>query len=421
MHGRGVRLPVAVGFAIAAAGAATLALRPRSGLIEPAPARAEAYFSPAELDRIHAYVGPQRALAIGGLVLSGAALVIVAMRPPGVLRRPYARRRLATAATGAGLVVGIGLVGLPLAAVSHQRAVDYGLSTQDWGGWAGDVAKSEAIGAVFAGLGALVLVALMRRFPRRWWIPAGAVAVVLGAVFTFLAPVVLEPIFNRFTPLPVGQLRSDVLALAERSGVDVGQVYEVDASRRTTGSNAYVTGLGSTKRVVLYDNLIRGYSRGEVGSVVAHELGHVKHRDVPRGLLWLVIVAPAATLLVQALTERWAPRAGGAAGRGAGPAVLPAAALALAVVSFGSGIASNALSRPVEASADAYALRLTHDTKSFLAVERKLTKDNLGDPDPPGWLHVLFGTHPTTVERIGYALTYDREHGRGAVAPTRRP
>jgi STE24 endopeptidase len=421
MHDRGVRLPVAVGIAIAAAGAATLALRPRSGLIQPAPARAEAYFSPAELDRIHAYVGPQRALAIGGLVLSGAALVVVAMRPPRVLRRPYARRRLATAATGAGLVVGLGLVGLPLAAVSHQRAVDYGLSTQGWGGWAGDVAKSEAIGAVFAGLGALVLVALMRRFPRRWWIPAGAAVVVLGAVFTFLAPVVLEPIFNRFTPLPPGQLRSDVLALAERSSVDVGQVYEVDASRRTTGSNAYVTGLGSTKRVVLYDNLIRGYSRGEVGSVVAHELGHVKHRDVPRGLLWLVIVGPAATLLVQALTERWAPRAGGGAGRAAGPAVLPAAALAIAVVSFGSGIASNALSRPVEASADAYALRLTHDTRSFLAVERKLTTDNLSDPDPPAWLRVLFGTHPTTVERIGYALTYEREHGGGAPAPTRRP
>jgi STE24 endopeptidase len=264
-----------------------------------------------------------------------------------------------------------------------------------------------------------VLVALIRRFPRRWWIPAGAVAIALGAVFTFLAPVVLEPLFNKFTPLPAGQLRSDVLALAQRSGVDVGQVYEVDASRRTTGSNAYVTGLGSTKRVVLYDNLIRGYSRGEVNSVVAHELGHVKHRDVPRGLLWLLIAGLPATLLVQVLTERWAPRAGASAGRTAGPAVLPAAALAIAAVSFGTGIASNALSRPVEASADAYALHLTHDTRSFVAVERKLTKDNLSDPDPPGWLRVLFGTHPTTVERIGYALTYEREHGSSGAATPR--
>src|SRR5918911_1667735 len=122
MHGRGIRLPVALGVTVVAAGAATLVLRPRGGLIQPAPARAEAYFSPAELDRIHAYVGPQRALAIGGLVLSGAALVVVAMRPPRALRRTYGRRRLATAATGAGLVVGVGVVGLPLAAVAHQRS-----------------------------------------------------------------------------------------------------------------------------------------------------------------------------------------------------------------------------------------------------------------------------------------------------------
>jgi STE24 endopeptidase len=418
MHGRGVRLPVALGIAIAAAGAATLALRPRSGLIRPAPARAEAYFSPAQLDRIHAYAGPQRALALGGLVLSGAALVVVALRPPRGMRRALeraeARPLLGSAAAGAAIVVLLGVVGLPIAAVAHQRAVDYGLSTQGWGGWAGDVVKSEAIGAALAGGGALLLVALMRRFPRRWWIPGGVAAIAIGALFTFLAPVVLEPVFNRFTPLPAGQLRSEVLSLAARARVDVGQVYEVDASRRTTGSNAYVTGLGATKRVVLYDNLIRGYSPPEVGSVVAHELGHVKHRDVPRGLLWLVIVAPAATLLVQALTERIGPPR-----ERPGPSVLPAFALSLALVSFGTGVASNVLSRRVEASADAYALRLTHDTRSFLAVERKLTTDNLIDPDPPGWLSAVFGTHPTTIERIGYALTFEREHR--APAATRLP
>ncbi|MEA2353350.1 MAG: endopeptidase [Thermoleophilaceae bacterium] len=403
MHDRGIRLPVALGVAVVAAAGATLALRPRSGLIEPAEARATAYFSPAQLDRIHSYVGPQRALAIGSLALSGATLALIALRPPRAIRRAHAHRRLATAATGAGIVLAIGVVTLPLAAVSHQRSVDYGLSTQDWGGWAGDVGKSAAIEAALAALGALLLVALVRRFPRRWWIPGGVAVVALGAVFSFLAPVVLEPVFNKFTALPPGELRSDVLSLAKRSGVDVGQVYEVDASRRTTGSNAYVAGLGSTKRVVLYDNLIHGYTPPQVGSVVAHELGHVKHRDVPRGLLWLAIAALPATLLVQALVERIVPREGRA-----GAAVLPAAALSIALVSFGTGIASNALSRPVEASADAYALRLTHDPKAFVEVERKLTADNLIDPDPPGWLTTLFGTHPTTMERIGYALRFER-------------
>jgi len=393
-----------------AAGAATLALRPRSGLIQPAPVKAQAYFSPAELDRIHDYVGPQRALAIGGLVVTGAALAFVALRPPRRVRRALeraaARPRLGSLAAGAALVIVIGVATLPFSAIAHQRDVDYGLSTQGWGGWTGDLVKSEAIAAVLTGGGAALLVALMRRFPRRWWVPGGVAVIALGALFTFIAPVVLEPIFNKFTPLPAGALRSDVLDLARRSHVDVGQVYKVDASRRTTGANAYVAGLGSTKRVVLYDNLIQNYTRPEIRSVVAHELGHVKRRDVPRGILWLAIVGPAATLLVQALVERIAPRE-----ERAGPAVVPAAALSIALVSFATGIAGNAVSRPVEARADAYALRLTHDPKAFIAVEQKLTTGNLSDPDPPGWLVDLFGTHPPATERIGYALRFEREGG----------
>jgi STE24 endopeptidase len=368
----------------------------------------QAYFSPAELDRIHAYAGPQRALALGGLALTGATLAFVALRPPRRVRRALeraaARPRLGSLATGAGIVLVLGVVSLPLAAVAHQRDVDYGLSTQGWGGWASDVAKSGAIAAVLAGGGAALLVALMRRFERRWWMPAGVAVIALGALFTFIAPVVLEPIFNKFKPLPAGRLRSDVLDLARRSHVDVGQVYEVDASRRTTGANAYVTGLGSTKRVVLYDNLIRRYTEPEIRSVVAHELGHVKHRDVPRGILWLAIVAPPATLLVQRLTEQIAPRRAGP-----GPPVLPAAALSIALVSFGTGIVSNVVSRRVEGAADAYALRLTHDPKAFISVERKLTTDNLSDPDPPRWLTHLFGTHPPAIERIGYALRFERD------------
>src|SRR5205085_6047030 len=183
---------------------------------------------------------------------------------------------------------------LPIDAIAHNRAAEFGLSTQSWGAWAADVAKSDAINAAFAAAGGALLVLLIRRFPRRWWIPASVAIVAVSALFTFLGPVVLDPVFNRFTPLPQGKLRSEVLELARQSHVKVGQAYRVDASRRTTGSNAYVNGLGATKRVVLYDNLIEGYKPAEIRSVVAHELGHVKHRDVPRGLLWLAIVAPAA-------------------------------------------------------------------------------------------------------------------------------
>jgi STE24 endopeptidase len=412
MEAHRLGVPLAVGIAVVAAGAATFALRPRTGLLEPAPVAAEAYFSPSELDRARDYREPQRLLALGGLAIEGATLAILAFRPPRRLRRALERGRgrpiLVAAAAGAGLALLLVVVGLPLSAIGEQRARDVGLSTQNWGGWIGDLAKATGISMVMTAFGATVLMGLIRRFPRSWF-AFGAVAVVLlSAVFVFFSPVLIDPLFNKFERLPDGPLRSEVLDLARRSGVDVGEVYRVDASRRTTGANAYVNGIGHTKRVVLYDNLLRDFPPEQVRSVVAHELGHVKHRDVPRGLLWLAIVAPAGTFLVQRLTERLAPDARG--GHRAGPAVLPAAALSIALVAFLMNIPGNAMSRRVEAAADGYSLGLDRDPAAFIGLERELAIRNASDPDPPSWLVVLFGTHPKTVDRIGYALTWSRGH-----------
>jgi STE24 endopeptidase len=406
-------LPLAVVLAAAAAGAATFALRPREGQIEPAEVEPRAYFSDDEVDRAREFRTPQRVIALTNLALSGAVLAVVALRPPRRARDALARGRpyRTAAAAGAGIAVVVGLVTLPLSAVAHERARDVGLATQGWADWLADVGKAEAIGALFAAGGAILLLALVRRFPRHWW-AAGAVAVVvLSAGFAYVSPIVLDPIFNKFEALPEGQLRSDVLRLAGESGVDVGQVYRIDASRRTTGVNAYVTGIGHTKRVVLYDNLIERFDRDQINSVVAHELAHVRNRDVPRGLLWIAIVAPAAAFLIQRLSERMArPEARMGEGRAQTTALaVPAVALAFALVSFAVQSASNSMSRAVERSADAYALNLTEDPAAFIALERSLTVDNFGDPDPPAALHVLFGTHPTTVDRIGAALTWSRE------------
>ena len=148
------------------------------------------------------------------------------------------------------------------------------------------------------------MLAVTRRYPRDWWAPAALGSVLVGAGLAAVAPVALDPLFNDFTPLPDGETRADVLALADAAGVKVGEVYSVDASRRTTAANAYVTGLGPTKRVVLFDTLLDRYNRDEVRVVVAHELGHVRHRDVARNVLFAAIVAPASALAVQRLS--WA-------------------------------------------------------------------------------------------------------------------
>ncbi len=383
-----------------AAAAATLLIRPRDGLIEPAAVEATAYFSKAQLERAEDFRDPQRLLALAGFGLTTVALAALALRPPRERLRRLRPVRGAAAAAGAISLVLV-IVNLPLEAIRHDRAVDVGLSTQDWGPWLWDAAKTAGIGSIFAAGGGAIAIALWRRFGGRWWIPASAVVVAVGAGFLYVSPLVIEPLFNRFDELPKGALRSDVLELAERADVDVGEVYRVDASRRTTGANAYVAGLGHTKRVVLYDNLIEDFKPAEVRSVVAHELAHVKYDDIPRGLLFLALIAPPGMLLVQRITQSLAPGARGAD-------VVPALVLSFALVLFAGQIAGNYVSRAVEARADAFALRVTDDPDAFISLERRLAVRNISDPDPPGLLHTLFGTHPTTLERIGYGETFRR-------------
>jgi STE24 endopeptidase len=370
----------AVMAAVTAAEAAAMLLRPRTGPADPAPVNAASYFSTAEIDLARAFRRPQFRLFGAMLAVQGAVLGALMRRPP----------QLAPAASGAVLATALSVAPLPLVAISRRRAIAVGLVTQSWGGWAADVGKSLAIGAVEGAVAGAGVTALVRRLPRSWWLAGSGVAVGVSAGFAYAGPVVLAPIFNRFTELPDGPVRSDVLELAARAGVDVGRILEVDGSRRSTMANAYVTGLGPTKRVVLYDTLLRDFTRAETRLVVAHELAHVRHRDVPRGLLFLAIVAPPAAYAVAQL---------------AGPRPsLPALLAAAAAVSAPIGIVGNGLSRAIERRCDAEAVQATGDGGAFVEFHRRIALKNLADPDPARWKQLLLGTHPTTVERIALAL-----------------
>ncbi len=191
--------------------------------------------------------------------------------------------------------------------------------------------------------------------------------------------------------------------LARRAGVRVREVYEVDASRRTTAVNAYVTGLGPTKRVVLFDTLLQRFTADEARVVVAHELGHVRRRDVPRGLIYMALVAPAALQAAAALARRLQP-----ASEDPDVATLAALALSAGVVGALLGPAAGRLSRAVETRADVFSLQLTDAPDAFISFERKIVAQNLADPDPPRWLVALGATHPPAVRRIGVARAYER-------------
>jgi STE24 endopeptidase len=405
---RTVGLPIALVAAVVVAEAAVLVLRPRDLGPAPLPVEARAYFSSGQLEKAEAFRSGQLWLYGATLLIEAGVLILVVRRPPERLRRAGRRHPvLAGAAAAAALSVAVGLAPLPVSAIAQERARDVGLVTQSWLGWAGDVAKSQAIGALFAAGGGALLIVGMRRFGRRWWIPGAAVVVAFGVIITYAGPVVLDPLFNTFKKLPAGQTRSDVLGLARRAGVDVGQVYEIDASRRTSAANAYVNGIGHTKRVVLYDNLLKDFTPAELRLVVAHELGHVRHRDVPRGLLYLLIVTPFGMFAVARLGERLAPR--DSLGL---PVALPGVLLAIALVSTVIQMESNQLSRAVERSADGFALKLTREPDTQIAFQRKIAVKNVSDPDPPGWITFLLGTHPPTIERIGQAAAAAKASAR---------
>ena len=350
-------------------------------------------------------------LGLGLAVSAGLGLTPLGARLVAVVARPLGGGRVARVLLGVVALTAIGqLVTLPIAAYAEVIRHRYGLSTRSWGLWLRDVAVSTAITAGLTALAVLGLLWLARRAPRTWGAWAALAAAGLVVVGSFLYPLVIEPAFNRFTPMPAGQLRSDLLALADRSGVPVEDVLVSDASRRTTALNAYVSGFGGTRRIVVYDTVLDRLPDDEVESIVAHELGHVVNGDVLTGTITGALGAAAATALLGWLLS-WTPllRRAGAESPG-DPRVIP---LLLFLFSAGGLVGTpvqNLVSRQIEARADLHALDLTRDPDAFVAMQRRLATTNLSEPDPPAVWQWLFGSHPTTAQRVAMAEDWVRDH-----------
>jgi len=406
LRSRRVRILAAAALLGAACALALLLLSPSQPGPDGIGADPADYLDPERLAEASDYRSPVRPIAIAALLVQFVVLALVAWRRPRRLFGRLDRRPLLGAlAAGALLSLLIALAQLPFGLVLHERAVDFGLSVQGLGSWLFDVVRSTGIGLLYAAVGALLLIVLQRRLPRRWWVAGAGVVVLFAFISSFLAPVVLAPLFNDFERLPDGPVRSEVLRLAEEAGVDVEDAYSVDASSRSTTLNAYVTGIGSTRRVVLYDNLVDDAERPALRAVVAHELGHVAADDVLRGIAFVAIVALPGMLLARELGDGLAERTGVRAGR---PSALAAYALPIVLVAFVAGLAGNVLSRSIEERADRFALELTGEPQGLIDLQVQLAERNLSDPDPPGWYAALFATHPSTAERIGIARAYEQ-------------
>jgi STE24 endopeptidase len=319
---------------------------------------------------------------------------------------------IATAALGAiALQLLTYLIGLPVSARMEVVNRRWGLSRRSWRLFAADAVKAFAVGGVLTAGAAVALYAVMRALPGSWWVYAALGAATLVVVLSFLVPVVVEPLFNRFTPLPEGPLRSRLMGLAEASGVRVRDILVSDASRRTTATNAYVSGIGRTRRVVVWDTTVERAEPDEIAAITAHELGHAARRDVFTGTLIGALDA-AVMVCVIAAALRWEPllHAAGVS-RASDPRSLALVLAVGTVIGAIGGPARQAISRRVEARADAYALDLTRAPQTVVAMQRRLAVLNVADLEPHPLAVVLFGSHPTTRARIAQARVWAQVNG----------
>jgi STE24 endopeptidase len=367
-----------------------------------------------QVARSRAFHAELRPGSYAGMVLGLLIALVLGLTPLGarlveLAGRPFGDHWLARAVLGGLAVVLVAeLLTLPLAAWRHTIVVRYGISTQTWGAWGVDLLKSLGVGAV---LGAIVLAGFftVTHFAPRWWWAFGAAgAAGLVVLLSFVLPVVVEPVFNRFTPMADGPLRTELLALAERDGVPVKDVLVADASRRTRAVNAYVSGLGPTRRIVVYDTMLTEATPDEVVSVAAHELGHAKDNDVLTGTIMGALGAAAAVVVLYLLGSwPWLLRQAGVDSM-AEPRAIGLLLAVTTVAGLVAGPAQAFVSRRVEARADSHALDLTGDAKTFEAMQRRLGTVNLSDPDPPSWEHAMFASHPSTVQRMAAARAWAR-------------
>jgi STE24 endopeptidase len=347
------------------------------------------FFTPDEIARARAYHRPlYAALAVDvGLTTLVTALLAFGWLGDRVFEAAVGPWWVSTVVFTVLVLAILDLVRLPLAYWrGFVRERRWGFSTQTPAGWALDHEKAFGIGVGLTSAALLALIGSTHLFPSWWPLVAVAGACLLVLLLVFVAPVLLEPVFNRFQPLEDRELAGALRALADRAGVPVREVLVADASRRTRKHNAYVSGIGSTRRVVVFDTLLGDAEQPELEVVVAHELGHRRHRDVAKGTVLAMVSAAVAVLVAWPLDPT--------------PRHIPLLLLVWGLLEVATLPFTAAFSRRLERRADRFALEMTHDPGAFEVAFRRLAKANLSDLDPPRVVYTFLFTHPTPVERL---------------------
>ena len=284
----------------------------------------------------------------------------------------------------------------------------FGQSTQNLRGWIVDQVKAGVISAILGLLLLEIIYAVLRAYPAAWWLWAAGILLLFNVILANLAPVLLFPLFYKFQPLgeQYADLEARLLQLAAKVKTKVRGVYKFDMSQRTKAANAALTGLGNTRRIILGDTLLGEFTTDEIEVVLAHELGHQVHKDIPIGIL----IQSAITLLGFYLASLGLSRGASAMGFSspADIAALPLLGLIFGAYGLVTMPLTNAYMRWRERKADEFALQTTGDGPAFASAMTRLANQNLAQVDPPGWEEFLFHSHPALRKRIAMAQAFQK-------------
>ncbi|MEW6511139.1 MAG: M48 family metallopeptidase [Bacteroidota bacterium] len=367
---------------------------------------------PPHPDRAKAYSRLKLALGIASSVLSFALLVVLAVTDASGTIAAWCRS--AVGGDYPSLLLFAACIGvlqsavtIPLAWYSGYRVEHrFGLSNQSLARWAGERAKALMVGAPLAAGMLCVLYVCLQAYGPVWWVPVGAVLTLLTVVLARLAPVLIMPIFYRFTPLGEGSLKDRIMQLCDEAGVQVNGIFAFDLSKNTRKANAAFTGIGRSRRIILGDTLVKQFSEDEIETVFAHELGHYRFGHIRKGIA-MGTLSTFAGLFIAAHLYGWSAGALGYAGI-TDLGALPLLGIWLSLFGMATSPLGHALSRRHERQADAYAVTTTGKREAFVSALRKLGTMNLADPDPHPLVELLFYSHPTIARRIRAVESADR-------------
>ncbi len=279
----------------------------------------------------------------------------------------------------------------------------YGLGVQRFSSWLRDYLLSGGISLILSLGGLLGLYVFISWWPAGWWLPATLAALALTILFSALGPLLYDPLFHRFTPLEDRQLKERLVSLAGRAGITVDEVLVMDASAKTKKVNAYFTGVGQTRRIVLYDNLVNDFSRDEVETVLAHELAHWKKRHLLKGMAGGVLAAAAVFYVAGVQLRSQVGRPPLFLEGAADPAGAVLLLLVFVLSSFLLLPARSYISRRAEREADRLALKLSGKPATQARLMEQLARRNLSDLNPHPFIVWFYYSHPPIGERIRFA------------------